>query len=192
LIEEDLNLDTSEESTKLPDIPLEIQQLLSTYADIFAAKVVFPPPRSCYHTIPLILGAKPVYVRPYRYAPTLKDEIESQVQDMLTACLIEHSTSSFSSPVLLVKKKEHTYRFCVDYHQLNALTVKGQYPVPIIDELLDELHQASWFSSLDLCAGFHQIPMDPADCFKTSFQTHVGYYEFCVMSFGLSGAPHTF
>jgi hypothetical protein len=57
---------------------------------------------------------------------------------------------------------------------------------------MDELHQASWFSSLDLCVGFHQIPMDPTDCFKTAFQTHVGHYEFCVMSFDLKGAPHTF
>jgi hypothetical protein len=107
---------------------------------------------------------------------------------MLSAGLIQHSTNFFSSFVLLVKKKDNTYRFCVDYRQLNAMTVKGQYPMSIIDEL----HQTSWFSSLDLCAGFHQIPMDPADCFKTVFQTHVGHYEFCVMSFGLTGAPHTF
>jgi hypothetical protein len=192
LTEEDLHLDISEESTKSSDVSVEIQQLLSTYADIFAAKVAFPPPRSCCYTIPLITEARLVYVRPYRHAPTLKDEIESQVQEMLTSDLIQHNSSSFCSPVLLVKKKDHTYRFCVDYRQLNAMTDKGQYPVPIIDELLDELHQASWFSSLDLCAGFHQIPMDHADCFKTSFQTRVGHYEFHVMSFGLTGAPHTF
>jgi hypothetical protein len=142
LIEEDLHLDTSEETSKSSDAPAEIQQLLSTYADIFAAKVVFPPPRSCCHTIPLIPGARPVYVRPYRYAPILKDEIESQVQEMLSAGFIQHSTNSFSSPMLLVKKKDNTYTICVDYHQLNAMTVKGQYPMPIIDELLDELHQA--------------------------------------------------
>jgi hypothetical protein len=75
---------------------------------------------------------------------------------------------------------------------LNAITVKGQFIVPIIDEFLDELHQASWFSSLDLCSGFHQIPMDPSDCFKTTFQTHMGHYEFRVMSLRLTGAPHSF
>jgi hypothetical protein len=75
---------------------------------------------------------------------------------------------------------------------LNAITQKGQYPFLVIDEFLDELKHASWFSTLDLCAGFHQIPMDPADNFKTTFQTHEGHYEFRVMFFGLTGAPHSF
>jgi hypothetical protein len=131
-------------------------------------------------------------VRPYKYAPTLKNEIEKQVHQMLQDGLIQHSSSPFSSPMLLVKKKDNTYRFCIDYRHLNAIIEKGQYPVPVIDEFLDELNQASWFSSLDLCAGFHQIPMEPADCFKTVFQTHMGHYEFRVMSFGLTCAPHTF
>jgi hypothetical protein len=133
-----------------------------------------------------------VFVRPYRYSHALKNEIESQVQEMLDAGLIQISTSPFSSLVLLVKKKDKTFRFCVDYRQLNALTVKGQFPVPIIDEFLDELKGASWFSSLDLCAGFHQIPLNPEDCYKTTFQTHFGHFEFRVMSFGLTGAPHSF
>jgi hypothetical protein len=132
-----------------------------------------------------------VAVRPYRYAPILKDEIEKQVQEMLAIGLIQQSTSHFSSPVLLVKKKDNTYRFCVDYHHLNDIIEKGQFLVPIIDEFLDELSQASCFSSLDLFAGFQQIPMNLADCFKIAFQTHVGHYEFRVMSFGLTGAPHT-
>jgi hypothetical protein len=127
-----------------------------------------------------------VAVRPYRYAPVLKDEIEKQVQEMLRAGLIQQSTSPFSSPVLLVKKKDNTYHFCVDYRHLNAITEKWQFPIPIIDLFLGELNQASWFSSLDLCAGFHQIPMNPADCFKIAFQTHVGHYEFRVMLFGLT------
>jgi hypothetical protein len=114
------------------------------------------------------------------------------VQEMLKVGLIQHSSSLFSSHVMLVKKKDNTYRFCVDYHHLNAITVKDQYLVPVIDKLLDELNGASWFSSLDLCAGFHQIPMNLASCFKTSFQTHVGHYEFRVMSFGLTGALHIF
>jgi hypothetical protein len=158
---------------------------------VFDSKVTFPPPRSYEHTIPLIAGATPFFIRPYRYAPVLKNEIETQVQEMLEAGLIQHSSSPFSSPILL-KKKDKTYRFCVYYHHLNAITLKGQYPVPIIEELLDGLYGASWFSSLDLCASFHQIHMNPADYFKTAFQTHVGYYKFKVMSFGLTGAPHTF
>jgi hypothetical protein len=104
---------------------------------------------------------------------------------MLGGGLIQHSSSPFSLSVLLVKKKDKSYRFCVDYRHLNAITMKGQYPVPIIDEFLDELKGASWFSSMDLCSGFHEISMDTADCFKTAFQAHSGHFEFKVMSFGL-------
>jgi hypothetical protein len=156
----------------------EIQALLQSYQDVFAAKVQYPQPRSCEHYIPLVQGATPFYIRPYRYAPVLKTEIEAQVQEMLKVGLIQHSSIPFSSHVMLVKKKDNTYRLCVDYRHLNAITVKDQYLVPVIDKLLDELNGASWFSSLDLCAGFHQIPMNLANCFKTSFQTHVGHYEF--------------
>jgi hypothetical protein len=185
-------LDSPESESITPLVPAEIQYLLQKYKDVFASKVSFPPPRSCEHSIPLVDGATPFFIRPYRYAPILKNEIETQVQEMLEAGLIQHSSSPFSSPVLLVKKKDTTYIFCVDYRHMNAITLKGQYHVPIIEELLDELYGASWFSSLDLCASFHQIPMNHADCFKTAFQTHVGHYEFRVMLFGLTGAPHTF
>jgi hypothetical protein len=111
---------------------------------------------------------------------------------MLDVCLIQHSSSPFSSPVLLVKKKDKSYMFCINCRHLNAITLKGQYPVPIIDEFQDELKNASWFSSLNLCAGFHQIRMDPINAFKSAFQTHSGHYEFTVLSFGLTSAPHSF
>uniref|UniRef100_A0A0A9B9P0 Reverse transcriptase domain-containing protein n=1 Tax=Arundo donax TaxID=35708 RepID=A0A0A9B9P0_ARUDO len=111
---------------------------------------------------------------------------------MLENGIIQHSVSPFSSPVLLVKKKDETYRFCVDYRHLNALTQKGKYPMPIIDEFLDELGHASWFSSLDLTAGFHQVLLQQGEEYKTAFQTHGGHYEFRVMAFGLACAPNTF
>jgi hypothetical protein len=150
-----------------------------------------PRVQDCDHQIPLLPGARPVQMRPYRYAPALKDEIEKQVSEMLQLGIVQPSKSAFSSSVILVKKKAKTYRFCVDYCHLNALTLKIKFPVSVIDECLDELHGASWFSTLDLRAGFHQIRMSPEDQHKIAFQTNHGHFEFWVMAFGLSGAPAT-
>ena len=111
---------------------------------------------------------------------------------MLSQGLICHNHSSFSSPVLLVRKKDGGYRFCVDFRHLNALTLKSKFPVPVFDQLMDELAHARWFSTLDLWAGFHQILLCEGEEFKTAFQTHLGQYEFRVMAFGLTSAPGTF
>jgi hypothetical protein len=177
-LSEDLHLDVDDtQAIDEHNLP-EIQHLLSVYNEVFASKVCFPPYRAYSHSIPLIPGSRPVCARSYRYAPILKNEIERQVQDMLDNGLMQPSNSPFSSPVLLVKKKDQSYRFCIDYRYLNAITAKGQFPVPVIDEFLDELQQASWFSTLDLCSGFHQIPMNPEDSYKIAFQTHISHYEF--------------
>lgn len=146
----------------------------------------------CDNSIPLIDGAQPVEIRPYRHSPQVKDKIEKQVEEMLQSGVIQHSTGAFSSPAILVKKKDGTWRVCIDYRQLNSLTVKSKYPVPVIDELLDELSSAQWFSKLDLPAGYHQIRLASDEEHKTVFQTHGGHYEYKVMSFGLVGAPATF
>jgi hypothetical protein len=122
---------------------------------LFQEPTELPPSRACDHTIPLIPGAHPVNIRPYIFSPAMKNEIEQQIQEMLSKGIIQHSQSAFSSPVLLVKKKDKSWCFCIDYRHLNDLTVKCKYPVPVIDELLDEHHGASWFSSLDLRDGFH-------------------------------------
>jgi hypothetical protein len=160
----------------------QLTALLDEFASVFEEPSGLPPVRQYDHRIPLIPGARPVSMRPYRVTPELKTEIEKQVQVMLKQGVITHSSSLFASPVLLVKK--------VHYNELKEAI--QAYPLPIIDELLDELLGARWFSKLDLRAGYHQIRLAPGEEAKTSFQTHNGHYEFKVMAFGLTGAPATF
>lgn len=173
-------------------IPPEVQSLLSEFDDRFCAPSSLPPHREDDHTIPLIPGAQPVSARPYRYTPQQKDEIEKQIKEMLRAGIIRPSSSPFAAPVLLVRKKDGTWRFCVDYRQLNAITVKNKHPMPVVDEMLDEISGAKWFTKLDLLSGYHQIRVADEDVFKTAFRTHQGLYEFLVMPFGLSHAPGSF
>lgn len=182
------------DSTPCPaaQVPSEIADILQEFDVVFQPITSLPPERLCDHVIPLLPGAKLVQVRQYRYPPSLKDEIEKQVSDMLLKGIIQPSVSPFSSPILLVKKKDGSWRFYIDYRYLNALTIKSKFPIPVFDELMDELAKAKWFSCLDLNSGYHQIRLKRGEEFKTAFQTHFGHFEFKVMAFGLCGAPGTF
>lgn len=179
-------------SKQQESIPHPVKELIDQFSHLFADPVALPPQRSANHAIPLIPGAQPVKVRPYKYSPIQKDEIETQLKQMLDQGVIRPSSSPFSSPVLLVRKKDGSWRFCIDYRHLNSITVKNKHPMPVVDELLDELSGASWFTKLDLKSGYHQIYMAEGEQYMTTFCTHNGFFEFMVMPFGLTNAPATF
>ncbi|XP_016471483.2 uncharacterized protein LOC107793610 [Nicotiana tabacum] len=170
----------------------DVQKLLSKHTGLFEAPRALLPHRSHDHRIILKEGTSSINVRPYRYVANQKDEIERMIKEMLDSGVIKPSVSPYSSPIVMVKNKDGTWRLCIDYRQLNNCTVKDKFPIPVIEELLDELGGAKFFSILDLRSGYHQIRMADQDIEKTAFRSHNGYYEFVVMSFGLTNVPSTF
>jgi hypothetical protein len=129
--------------------------LLHDFEDVFTIPTGLPPSRRLNHRIHLQPGTTPIVVRPYRYPQLVKDELEQQCHDMIKQRIIRHNTSAYSSLVLLVKKQDGLWRFCVDYRALNTKTIRDMFPIHVVDELLDELRGARFFSKLDLRSGYH-------------------------------------
>ncbi|KAD2805171.1 hypothetical protein E3N88_38548 [Mikania micrantha] len=172
----------------LEDVPI-----VRDFPDVFPDDLPgIPSDRDVEFRIDLIPGAKPIAKAPYRLAPSELQELMTQLQDLLDKGFIRPSISPWGAPVLFVKKKDGSFRMCIDYRELNKVTVKNKYPLPRIDDLFDQLQGASWFSKIDLRSGYHQIKVREEDIPKTAFRTRYGHYEFLVMSFGLTNAPAAF
>jgi hypothetical protein len=180
------------QATKTPYVPQDIQSILSKHQVVFPTPHGIPPFCGVHdHSIPLVPGSLPPNIHPYRHPFSQKNEIEKMVQELLNTGVIHPSMSPYSSPVVMVMKKEGSWRMCLDFRTLTKLTIKDKFPIPVIDDLLDELSGAQFFTKLDLRSGYHQIHMKEADIPNTSFRTHEGHYEFLVMPFGLCNAPST-
>ncbi|KAL8108994.1 hypothetical protein AgCh_025188 [Apium graveolens] len=181
-------VDTKKETPILDEIPI-----VREFPDIFPEELPgLPPDREIEFSIDLIPGAEPVSKAPYRMAPMEMKELAKQLQELLDKGVIRPSVSPWGAPVLFVKKKDGSMRLCIDYRELNKLTIKNKYPLPRIDDLFDQLKGACYFSKIDLRSGYHQLKIKPEDIPKTAFRTRYGHYEFLVMSFGLTNAPTAF
>jgi hypothetical protein len=171
-----------------------LQEALQANAPVFAPlQPGLPPERpGVDHKIELIPGSSPPFRPTYRMSPVELEELKKQISNYLDMGFIRPSLSPYGAPILFVRKKDGTLRMCIDYRALNKLTVKNRYPLPRIDELLDQLHGAKVFSKIDLAQGYHQVRMDEESITKTAFRTRYGSFEFLVLPFGLHGAPGTF
>jgi len=150
------------------------------------------PNREIEFSIDLMSGVGPISMAPYRMSPFELAELKKQLEELLEKQFIRPSVSPWGAPVLLVKKKDGSFRLCVDYRQLNKFTIKNKYPFPRIDDLTDQLRGASIFSKIDLRSRYHQIRVKAEDIQKTAFRTRYGHYEYQVMSFGVTNAPAIF
>ncbi|KAI3820706.1 hypothetical protein L1987_08254 [Smallanthus sonchifolius] len=172
----------------IQDIPI-----IRDFPEVFPKDLSgLPPVRQVEFRIDLVPGANPVARAPYRLAPSELQEIASQLQELSDKGFIRPSPSPWGAPVLFVKKKDGSFRMCIDYRELNKLTIKNRYPLPRIDDLFDQLQGSTCFSKIDLRSSYHQLRVQEEDIPKTAFRTRYGHYEFMVMPFGLTNALAVF
>ncbi|GJZ23242.1 putative reverse transcriptase domain-containing protein [Tanacetum coccineum] len=176
------------EGKQIKDVPI-----VRDFPEVFPEDLPgLPLARPVEFQIDLIPGATPVARAPYRLAPSEMKELSEQLQELSDKGFIRPSSSPWGAPVLFVKKKDGSFRMCIDYRELNKLTVKNRYPLPRIDDLFDQLQGSSIYSKIDLRSGYHQLRVREQDIPKTAFRTRYGHYEFQVMPFGLTNAPAVF
>ena len=163
------------------------------YANIFPDELPgLPPHRDVDFGIELHPGTLPISMTPLRMAPVELQELRVQLKELLDKRFIRPSTSPWGAPVLFTKKKGKTLRLCIDYRQLNRVTIKNRYPLPRIDDLFDQLRGSRVYPKIDLRTGYHQLRVRETDIPKTAFRTRYGHFEFTVMPFGLMSAPAAF
>jgi hypothetical protein len=173
---------------KLEDIPE-----VCDYPDVFTEVTTrLPPDQEIEFTIDMMLGTQPIHKAPYRMAPSKLKKLKKQLEDLVDRGFISPSISPWGALVLFVIKKDGSLRLCIDYHELNRVTIKNKYPLPRIDDLFDQLKEATVFSKIELRSGYHQLKVKEANIPKMGMRTRYGHFEFLVMPFGVTNAPSVF
>jgi hypothetical protein len=179
---------TKQAKKNLEDIPV-----VRKYLDVFSTNYSrLPPQREVEFGIECVPGTNPISKAPYRMASLELKELKEQLQELLDKGFIHPSTSPWGASVLFFKKNDWSMRMCIDYRELNKVTIKNRYPLPRIGDLLDQLQRARMFSKVNLRSGYHQVKVKEEDIPKIAFRTRYGHYEFLVISFGLANMPAVF